>query len=188
MGLRRFLIALLVSIGVLGSVLAASSPALAAPSWTKVADKISDVARKEVGTVGTGADGNCVKYGPGCQPWCSYFATWVWDKAGVGPGGGLRKFAYSGELYRWGQRKNLDYGKNIKANVKRGDAVFFGSGPSNSLHVALVVKVWKKGMDLIEGNYLKDGKWQVVKRYVKFNTGWQGGFYGGVHPSSAYLN
>lgn len=187
MRLRKLFIALFVSIGVLGGALVAPSPALAAAPWTKIADKISDVAHKEIGTVGTGAEGNCVKYGPGCLPWCSYFATWVWDKAGVGPGAGIRKYASSGEFYRWGQRKNLDYGKNIKAHVKRGDAVFFGTGPGNSLHAALVVKVWKKGVSLIEGNYLKDGKWQVVKRYVKFNTTWQRGFYGGVHPSSSYL-
>lgn len=188
---RKLLLALSVSVGILAGLLVAPNAAMADPPWVYQADKITKIARGELGTAGTGSEGNCVKYGPGCVAWCSYFATWVWDKAGLGPGGRNPTYASSAEFYQWGQRKGYSYGKNIKKHVRRGDALFFGTGPSNtdtSKHVGIVEKVHSKGVTLIEGNRYKDGKWKVIRQYRTWGTTWRKGFYGGVHPSAAYPN
>ena len=51
--------------------------------------------------VGPSPDGGnyCNPYGP-CEQWCALFATWVWEKAGIG----VPRYAFVGDVYRWAAR------------------------------------------------------------------------------------
>ncbi|PRW63856.1 peptidoglycan-binding domain-containing protein [Actinopolyspora mortivallis] len=96
---------------------------------------------------------NCQKYGGMCEPWCAKFGTWVWQQAGVD----VPSYWFTGDWYMWG-RSN---GHSVPASrgfsdIKPGDAVFWGSGPSSvssSVHVDLVESVNADGtLNLIGGN------------------------------------
>lgn len=100
----------------------------------------------------------CSKYGP-CEEWCSLFATWAWEQAGVA----VPRLAFVGDLYYWAQRWTYVEGPN--ATPAPGDAVLFGTGPENvdtSLHVGIVEDAYPTGyLVTIEGDALHG-----VGRYV----------------------
>ena len=130
-------------------------------------------ARKELGTTEHPPGSNKQKYGPTTY-WCSLFATWVWRKAGVN----IPQYAFTGDVYTWGQQHHLAYDKNHLHDVKPGDVLLFGSGPQNantSTHIAIVESVDGNTVHTIEGNC-----GDAVRRQT--HTLSSDTFYGGVHP------
>ncbi|PPK64188.1 CHAP domain-containing protein [Actinokineospora auranticolor] len=118
---------------------------------------------------------NANKYGPQAS-WCSSFATWVWRRSGVN----IPLYPFTGDVFRWGQGKNLAYHDLDKA--RPGDVLLFGTGPQSpqtSKHIGIVEKVDGTTVTLIEGNSGPNTD-SVVRRThpLSHNT-----FYGGVHPS-----
>jgi hypothetical protein len=83
----------------------------------------------------------CNPYGP-CEAWCSLFATWVWEQAGIP----IPRYAFTGDMWYWSATYGLDLPPWASPDV--GDAVLYGTGPQNvvtSVHVALVVESWPDG-------------------------------------------
>jgi hypothetical protein len=113
---------------------------IAAPS--PVASAIVSVATSQVGGDPDLSEGPfCNPYGP-CEQWCSYFATWTWESAGVG----IPNYGFVGDVYDWGASLGLDLPAG--AVPKPGDAILYGTGPDNtntSVHVGVVAEVWPDG-------------------------------------------
>ncbi|GAA0371417.1 hypothetical protein GCM10010151_71720 [Actinoallomurus spadix] len=135
--------------------------------------RILSTARSQIGYREHG--NNCTKYGP-CEEWCSLFATWVWRKAGVK----IPKYAFTGDVYRWGQRNHVAWNKHWLKTAQPGDVLLFGTGPKNthtSTHIGIVESVSrnKKTVTLIEGN-----AGNAVRRKKHKLSG--SIFYGGVDP------
>jgi hypothetical protein len=109
------------------------------------------VAESQLGRTAHPPASDCTIYGP-CEEWCSLFAAWVWQHAGIALPGGTAPYAYSGTLYTWTQT----HGGRVlppTATPSPGDAVFYGSGPSDSVHVGIVERVLPDGeITTIEGN------------------------------------
>jgi hypothetical protein len=83
----------------------------------------------------------CNPYGP-CEAWCSLFATWVWEQAGVP----IPSYAFTGDLYDWAQANTGVLPPWVTPSP--GDAVLYGTGPwstDSSVHVGLVMQVWPDG-------------------------------------------
>ena len=114
--------------------------------------QIVRVAESQVGQGEHPEGSNCTIYGP-CEEWCSLFTSWVWQHAGVPLPGSTATYGYSGSLYTWAK----EHGGRIlppTATPSPGDAIFYGSGPSDSAHVGIVVKVLPDGeIVTVEGNY-----------------------------------
>jgi len=143
---------------------AATSPPLAQPVSTSGCEAsvfaleaasssaIVKVAESQVGKGENPPGSNCTIYGP-CEEWCSLFAAWVWQHAGVPLPGSTGAYGYSGSLYTWAQ----GHGGRVlppSATPAPGDAIFYGTGPSDSAHVGIVAQVLPNGeIVTIEGNY-----------------------------------
>jgi CHAP domain len=115
------------------------------------ASAIVKVAESQLGEGEQPPGSNCTKYGP-CEEWCSLFASWVWMKAGVPIRGPTVLYGYSGSLYTWAAEHG---GRVLPATARPspGDAVFFGKGPAESVHVGLVSRVLRDGrIETIDGN------------------------------------
>jgi CHAP domain-containing protein len=175
----------------------ASSPPLAEPVsssgcsasvFTPGAAGSSQIVRVAESQVGEGEHpegSNCTVYGP-CEEWCSLFAAWVWQHAGVPLPGSTAAYGYSGSLYTWAREHG---GKVLPATAKPapGDAIFYGAGPSESAHVGIVVRVLPGGeIVTVEGNYEDQ-----VSRVGPFlpakatETGEAGPIYGYAQPPVA---
>lgn len=114
--------------------------------------RIVRVATSQTGQGEHPSGSNCTIYGP-CEEWCSLFAAWVWQHAGVRLPGSTADYGYSGALYTWVKEHG---GKVFPSSVRPspGDAVFYGAGPSESAHVGIVVRVLSNGeIETVEGNY-----------------------------------
>ncbi|GAA0517795.1 CHAP domain-containing protein [Saccharopolyspora thermophila] len=139
------------------------------------AEKILENARKHLG-YHEGAN-NRNKWGPTGQPWCSYFATSMWQDAGVD----IPKYGFSGDVYKWGEKHGTAYDADALAKQARpGDALLFGSGPDSpatSKHIGIIEKVEGNKITTIEGN---SGD-QVARRTYTLPKD-ADKFYGGVHP------
>ncbi|MCP2258297.1 CHAP domain-containing protein [Streptoalloteichus tenebrarius] len=149
--------------------------ATAAPA-ASTRDKIVTIARKEIGTKEKPNGSNCQKYSKQCVAWCALFSTWVWRKAGVD----IPQYAFTGDVYKWGQRHKKAYGKSKLRSLAKGDVLLFGTGPSSpstSKHIGIVEKFDLKNgkVTLIEGNASNQVK--RVTRALSTKT-----FYGGVRP------
>jgi len=145
------------------------------PGGSKKVGNILQAARKQIGYQETGDDIN--KFGPPGQPWCSYFATDMWRKAGVN----IPNYGFTGDVYRWGQEHGKAYGAKNLDEARPGDVLLFGTGPENtstSKHIGIVEKVDGNTVWTIEGN-AGPGTNQVVR--VKHTLS-SATFYGGVHP------
>ncbi len=142
----------------------ASSPPLSQPvstsgcsasTFTPEAASSSQIVRVAESQLGQGEQppgSNCTIYGP-CEEWCSLFASWVWQHAGVPLPGSTATYGYSGSLYTWAKESG---GRILPATATPapGDAAFYGSGPSESAHVGIVQRVYPDGrITTIEGNY-----------------------------------
>lgn len=142
----------------------ASSPPLSQPVSTSgcsasafapeaaSSSQIVRVAESQLGQGEHPEGSQCTIYGP-CEEWCSLFAAWVWQHAGVSLPGSTATYGYSGSLYTWAR----EYGGRVlppSARPAPGDAVFYGTGPSESAHVGIVQRVYPDGqITTIEGNY-----------------------------------
>ncbi len=83
----------------------------------------------------------CNPYGP-CEEWCSLFATWVWEQAGVP----IPSYPFTGNIYDWAAANTGVLPS--WATPSPGDAVLYGTGPGStatSLHVGIVVQTWPDG-------------------------------------------
>jgi hypothetical protein len=144
------------------------------------APAIVRVAESQVGQGEHPPGSNCTIYGP-CEEWCSLFAAWVWQHAGVALPGSTALYGYSGALYTW----VAQHGGHVlppSARPSPGDAVFYGHGPSESLHVGIVVRVAADGqITTVEGNYA--GQVTRVGPFPPSHpTGERGGIYGYAQP------
>ena len=132
-----------------------STSGCSASTFTPEAASSSQIVRVAESQLGQGEQppgSNCTIYGP-CEEWCSLFASWVWQHAGVPLPGSTAEYGYSGSLYTWAKESG---GRIMPATATPapGDAVFYGSGPSESAHVGIVQRVYPDGrITTIEGNY-----------------------------------
>jgi hypothetical protein len=114
--------------------------------------EIVKVAESQLGQGEHPEGSNCTIYGP-CEEWCSLFASWVWQHAGVPLPGPTADYGYSGSLYTWVKEHS---GRILPptATPAPGDAVFYGNGPGESEHVGIVVQVLPdREIVTVEGNY-----------------------------------
>jgi hypothetical protein len=113
--------------------------------------QIVKVAESQLGKGGEPAGPDCTIYGP-CEEWCSLFASWVWQHAGVPLPGSTATYGYSGSLYTWTKEHK---GRVLPATATPapGDAVFYGASSSESVHVGIVQHVYPDGqITEIDGN------------------------------------
>jgi hypothetical protein len=144
------------------------------------APQIVKVAESQVGQGEHPPGSNRTIYGP-AEEWCSLFAAWVWQHAGVPLPGSTALYGYSGALYTWVK----EHGGHVlpaSARPAAGDTVFYGTRPSESLHVGIVVHVLPEGRIVtVEGNYAGQ-----VSRVGPFSpshpVGEAGGIYGYAEP------
>jgi peptidoglycan DL-endopeptidase CwlO len=142
------------------------------PSDSKKASTIIAAAKRNLGYHERGD--NIDKFGPPGAPWCSYFATAMWRKAGVN----IPNYGFTGDVYTWGQAHHLAYDANHLDQVRPGDVLLFGTGPQNattSTHIAIVEAVHGNTVTTIEGN-----EGDAVR--TETHTLSSSTFYGGVHP------
>ena len=126
--------------------------------------RIVQIARSQLGVHETA--NNCNPYGP-CEPWCSLFATWDWQQAGVN----IPRYGYAGSIWTW----NTSHQHQGMVGTQPGDAILHGS-PSNTTHVDLVESVNTDGsLTVIGGNWA-----DAVTRHVIARTG--NDVYGYVNP------
>jgi CHAP domain-containing protein len=145
--------------------------------------QIVRVAESQIGQGEQPAGSGCTKYGP-CEEWCSLFVAWVWQHAGVPLPGPTALYGYSGSLYTWAK----EHGGKVLPPAARpspGDAIFYGTGPSDSAHVGIVVQVLADGeIVTVEGNYAEH-----VSRVGPFQpshpVGEAASVYGYAQPPSA---
>lgn len=146
---------------------AATSPSLAEPVSTSAPEQCSAsglipqagassrivrVAESQVGQTEHPPGSDCTIYGP-CEQWCSLFAAWVWQHAGVPLPGSTADYGYSGSLYTWAREHG---GRVLPADARPspGELVFYGQGPEASTHVGIVIGVFPDGeIETVEGNY-----------------------------------
>ena len=115
-------------------------------------NRIVRVAESQIGQSEHPPGSNCTKYGP-CEEWCALFAAWVWQHAGVPMPGGTSPYAYSGTVDTWA-KANRGRVLPPSARPAPGDAVLYGTGPTNSAHVGIVERVFPGGeITTIEGNF-----------------------------------
>jgi hypothetical protein len=151
-----------------------------------LASQIVQIATNEVGQTQSDGGGN---WGPAGQPWCSYFASWVLDQAGVTPAPG--SIGYVGDLWNWGSTSG---GVQLPptATPQPGDLVIFGTGYANHgmAHVAIVTQVLSDGdIAVVGGNEgLGSNATSTVGISTPFNpataasNGWPAPVYGYVQP------
>jgi CHAP domain len=141
---------------------------------TASGNEIVRIAQSQLGTPESPPGSNCNLYGP-CVEWCSLFVAWVWKRAGVPLGGSTATYAYSGTVYEWAQAHEGGGLPGVAApgespfstadpNGARvlpptatpapGDAVLYGSGPTDSNHIGIVERVFPSGqITTIDGNF-----------------------------------
>jgi CHAP domain len=147
----------------------------ASTSGNASGNEIVRIAQSQLGHTESPLGSNCTPYGP-CVEWCSLFVAWVWERAGVPLKGGTAPYAYSGSIYEWA--KAHEAGPSLPggpapgespfstatpngarvlpptATPSPGDAVLFGTGPTDSDHIGIVERVFPSGqITTIDGNY-----------------------------------
>lgn len=137
-------------------------------------NEIVRIAESQLGRTESPLGSNCNPYGP-CVEWCSLFVAWVWERAGVPLKGGTSPYAYSGTIYEWARDHEegalpgaaapgdppfpspQPNGARVlppTATPAPGDAVLYGSGPTESDHVGIVERVFPDGeITTIDGNF-----------------------------------
>ncbi len=146
------------------------------------ASTIVRVAESQVGQREHPPGSQCTIYGP-CEEWCSLFAAWVWQHAGVPLPGPTTEYGYSGALYTW-VAEHDGHTLPPTARPSPGDTVFYGQGASDSLHVGIVVRVQADGqITTVEGNYA--GQVSRVGPFAPSHPiGERGPIYGYAQPPS----
>jgi hypothetical protein len=137
-------------------------------------NEIVRIAQGQLGTPEDPPGTNCNPYGP-CVEWCSLFVAWVWKRAGVPLEGSTATYAYSGTVYEWAEAHEgggltgatapgeppfstaEPNGARVlpaTATPAPGDAVLYGSGPTDSDHIGIVERVFPGGqITTIDGNF-----------------------------------
>lgn len=137
-------------------------------------NEIVRIAQSQLGTPEDPPGTNCNPYGP-CVEWCSLFVAWVWKRAGVPLEGSTATYAYSGTVYEWAEahegggltgatapgeppfstaEPNGARALPPTATPAPGDAVLYGSGPTDSDHIGIVERVFPGGqITTIDGNF-----------------------------------
>lgn len=94
---------------------------------------------------------NCVagnKYrngtSPGCQAWCAFYLTWVWQQAGVN----VPTIGSTSGVQQWGSSRGLYHSTRSGYAPRPGDAVLFGPA-----HVGMVSSVEGGKIRIISGNW-----------------------------------
>jgi len=91
----------------------------------------------------------CNPYGP-CEPWCSLFATWVWEANGIP----IPSYAFTGDIYYWAASNAAVLAS--WATPAPGDIILYGTGPqsvASSVHTGIVAQVWPDGAVItVEGD------------------------------------
>jgi CHAP domain len=127
------------------------------PPSSSLGEEISRIAQGELGNT----DGWSYHPGQGdpSDAWCQYFVNWVWRNAGVPDMFGANGF--TGDFYWWAVNRGLV--RDGYDGISVGDAVLFGTGPSDpstSLHVGIVVAVHGDGsIETVDGNYADTVAW-----------------------------
>ena len=109
------------------------------------------IVRISAAEVGGDPDGGpfCNPYGP-CEEWCSLFATWAWERAGVA----IPHYPFTGDIWTWATQRGTALPPT--ARPAGGDLVLYGTGPANtatSVHVGIVAEVWPDGaITTVEGD------------------------------------
>lgn len=110
--------------------------------------RIVKIAASRLGPSPDGGD-FCNPYGP-CEEWCSLFATWVWESAGIR----IPRYAFVGDVYYWARRHTKVL--HVTQRPAPGDLVLYGTGPQDaraSPHIGVVAQVWPDGeIDTVEGD------------------------------------
>lgn len=98
--------------------------------------------------LGRGSTDGCAP-GTAAEEWCSDFAQWVWQRAGV-PTRGIT--GWSASFIAWGSvHRRLQLGTKFTAEV--GDAIVWGTRrPLYGTHVAIIVAVRGAQIDVVSGN------------------------------------
>ena len=94
------------------------------------------------------------RFGP--NPWCAYYATWVWQQAGVQiPSSGC-----SSDLWQWAKTHGGQvFTPSDRPQLQPGDAIAWGTGPgcpTPSVHVDLVERVLDDGSFMVIGGNVSD--------------------------------
>lgn len=121
-------------------------------------DKIRSVLRSQLGVAEDPLGSNYIPgnpYSSNSNPWCAYFASWVWQRAGVkdANGNAFPTYGYVGDIVSWAVKNHRWHPRGAVYIPQVGDlAVFHGW-----VHVALVDSttqptVWRK-IRIIGGNY-----------------------------------
>jgi hypothetical protein len=138
------------------------------------------IVRRAVTQLGYRDSGHfCNRFGP-CEPWCSLFATWAWQGAGIGVG----RLAFTGWMYDWAAANT--YVLRPDATPQPGDAVLFGSGPASvqsSLHVGIVEDVYPGYLVTVEG----DAAHRVLRMVVPVDDATQAGEAGPIYAYASPL-
>lgn len=151
-----------------GSTCGSSSPAGAS------GNEIVRIAQSQLGRSEDPPGSNCNPYGP-CVEWCSLFVAWVWKRAGVPLEGSTTTYAYSGTVYEWAEAHEggglpgatapgeppfstaEPNGARVlppTATPAPGDAVLYGTSPTDSDHIGIVERVFPSGqITTIDGNF-----------------------------------
>jgi hypothetical protein len=151
-----------------------TNPPSAAPSPT--ASAIVSIANSQVNSDPDRGQ-YCNPYGP-CEEWCSLFATWVWEHAGVP----IPAYPFTGDIYNWAAANTAVLPPT--SIPLPGDAVLYGTSPystATSVHVGLVMQVWPDGAVVtIEGDAgpAPSGSLAVVINgpYLPSQSSWYNGF------------
>jgi hypothetical protein len=164
-----------------------------------LASQIVQIATAELGQ--TQAEGDATygasAWGPLGEEWCSDFASWVYDQAGVTPAPG--RLPYVGDIWDWGKSSG---GTQLppSATPAPGDLIIFGTGYANHgmAHVAIVTSVLPNGeITIIGGNSSIGANGQsTVSASTPFDPtsitaanykagGWPDPVYGYVQPPGA---
>jgi hypothetical protein len=136
--------------------------------------EIVRIAQSQLGRSENPPGSNCNPYGP-CVEWCSLFVAWVWKRAGVPLKGSTATYAYSGTVYEWAKAHQggglpgatapgeppfstaEPNGARVlpaTATPTPGDAVLYGSGPTDSDHIGIVERIFPGGqITTIDGNF-----------------------------------
>ena len=121
-----------------------------------------DIVRIATSQLGPGRAGRnfCNSYGP-CEEWCTLFATWVWESAGIA----IPRYPFAGSVYYWARSHTRVV--SVTAKPAAGDLVLYGTGPQNAStapHIGIVAQVWPDGaIDTVEGDAGPDpGGWTSV--------------------------
>lgn len=127
-------------------------------------NRIVRIAESQLGQGEHPPGSNCTKYAAVCEEWCALFVAWVWEHAGVPMTGGTEPYAYSGTIFTWVKSHG---GRDLPPTAipAPGDAVLYGSGVSDSVHIGIVEQVFPNGeIVTIEGNddnqVLRNGPFQ----------------------------